>query len=134
MDVAEQIVVMNDGHVEQAGNPRDLYEHPSTEFVMSFIGPVNRRGALFIRPHDLELLRMPTHQAEEAMIERIVSLGFETRIELVLPDGQEIWAQMTKDETELLELTEGEIVYARPRRAKVFEANGEPRTDELAVA
>jgi sulfate transport system ATP-binding protein len=134
MDVAEQIVVMNDGRIEQAGRPRDLYEHPRTEFVMSFIGPVNRRGALFIRPHDLELLRMPAEQAEEAMIERIVSLGFETRVELVLEDGQEVWAQMTRDEAELLELAKGEIVYARPRRAKVFEANGEPRTDELAVA
>ena len=44
MDVAEQIVVMNDGAVEQAGNPTDLYEHPATEFVMSFVGPANRLG------------------------------------------------------------------------------------------
>jgi sulfate/thiosulfate transport system ATP-binding protein len=134
MDVAEQIVVMNDGHIEQAGKPGDLYEHPRTEFVMSFIGPVNRRGTLFIRPHDLEILRMPAPQAEEAMVQRIVHLGFEARVELLLGDGQELWAQMTRDEADLLELTEGEIVYARPRRAKVFEGNGEARTDELAVA
>jgi sulfate transport system ATP-binding protein len=68
------------------------------------------------------------------MIERIVRLGFEARVELVLPDGQQIWAQMTRDDAELEELAEGEIVYARPRRAKVFEPNGEPRTDELAAA
>jgi hypothetical protein len=68
------------------------------------------------------------------MIERIVNLGFETRIELLLPDDQELWAQMTRDEAELMELAEGAIVYARPRRARVFEANGEPRTDELAAA
>jgi sulfate transport system ATP-binding protein len=134
MDVAEQIVVMNNGHVEQAGSPHDLYEHPKTEFVMSFVGAVNRRGAMFIRPHDLEILRMPAPEAEEAMIERIVRLGFEARVELVLPDGQQIWAQMTRDDAELEELAEGEIVYARPRRAKVFEPNGEPRTDELAAA
>ena len=134
MDVAEQIVVMNDGRIEQAGKPNDLYEHPRTEFVMSFIGPVNRRGALFIRPHDLEILHVPAPQAEEAMIKRIVNLGFEARVELMLGDGQELWAQMTKDEAELLELVEGEIVFARPRRAKVFESNGEARTDELAVA
>src|SRR3954462_11342083 len=56
MDVAQQIVVMNDGRIEQAGAPEELYDHPNTEFVMGFVGPVNRRGAMFIRPHDLEIL------------------------------------------------------------------------------
>jgi sulfate transport system ATP-binding protein len=134
MDVAEQIVVMNDGRVEQAGSPTDLYEHPQTEFVMGFVGAVNRRGAMLIRPHDLEILRVPAAEAEEAMIERIVQLGFETRVELLLSDGQQIWAQMTRDAAELDELREGEIVYARPRRAKVFESNGEARTEELSAA
>ncbi len=134
MDVAEQIVVMNDGRIEQAGPPRDLYEHPRTEFVMGFVGPVNRRGALFIRPHDLEVLVAPALEAEEAMIERIVHLGFEARVELLLADGAQLWAQMTLAEAELMELTEGQIVYARPRRAKVFEPNGEPSTQELAAA
>jgi sulfate transport system ATP-binding protein len=101
---------------------------------MSFIGPVNRRGAMFIRPHDLELLHVPTPEAEEAMIERVVNLGFETRVELLLPDGEQLWAQMTRDEADLLELADGQIVYARPRRAKVFEANGDARTEELAPA
>src|SRR5262249_46272232 len=50
MDVAQQIVVMNKGGIEQAGSPQELYEHPATEFVMSFVGPVNRRGDSFIRP------------------------------------------------------------------------------------
>ena len=134
MDVAQQIVVMNDGRVEQAGSSEDLYEHPKTEFVMSFVGETNRRGSMFIRPHDLELLHVPSPDAEEAMIERIVNLGFETRVELLLPDGQELWAQMTRDEADLLELSENAIVYARPRRAKVFEPNGQPSTEELAAA
>jgi sulfate transport system ATP-binding protein len=134
MEVAGQIVVMNEGHVEQTGQPSDLYEHPKTEFVMGFVGPVNRRGAMFIRPHDLELLEFPAPEAEEAMIERIVNLGFEARVELLLADGEQLWAQMTRAEAELLELVDGQIVYARPRRAKVFEPNGEPRTDELASA
>jgi sulfate transport system ATP-binding protein len=134
MEVARQIVVMNEGRVEQTGQPNDLYEHPKTEFVMSFVGPVNRRGAMFIRPHDLELLLVPAPEAEEAMIERIVNLGFETRVELLLADGEQLWAQMTRDEAELMELADGQIVYARPRRAKVFEPNGESRTDELASA
>ena len=134
MDVAEQIVVMNEGRIEQSGAPRDLYDHPQTEFVMGFVGPVNRRGAMFIRPHDLEILTAPALEAEEAMIERIVHLGFEARVELLLADGEQLWAQMTLAEAELKELADGQIVYARPRRAKVFEPNGESRTDELAAA
>jgi sulfate transport system ATP-binding protein len=134
MDVAEQIVVMNEGRIEQSGAPRDLYDHPQTEFVMGFVGPVNRRGAMFIRPHDLEILMAPALEAEEAMIERIVHLGFEARVELLLADGEQLWAQMTLAEAELKELADGQIVYARPRRAKVFEPNGESRIDELAAA
>jgi sulfate transport system ATP-binding protein len=68
------------------------------------------------------------------MIERVVNLGFETRVELLLADGEQLWAQMTREEADLLELSDGQIVYARPRRAKVFEANGDPRTEELASA
>jgi sulfate/thiosulfate transport system ATP-binding protein len=134
MDVAEQIVVMNEGRIEQTGAPRDLYDHPKTEFVMGFVGPVNRRGALFIRPHDLEILAAPALEAEEAMIERMVHLGFEARVELLLADGEQLWAQMTLAEAELMELRDGQIVYVRPRRAKVFEPNGEPSTQELAAA
>ena len=134
MDVAEQIVVMNEGRIEQTGAPRDLYDHPKTEFVMGFVGPVNRRGALFIRPHDLEILAAPALEAEEAMVERIVHLGFEARVEVLLADGEQLWAQMTLAEAELMELRDGQIVYVRPRRAKVFEPNGEPSTQELAAA
>ena len=86
MDVAEQIVVMNDGGVEQAGAPRDIYEHPKTEFVMCFVGAVNKLGEEFIRPHDLEIAHIPEEGSAEAMIERIVHLGFEVRVELGLAD------------------------------------------------
>ena len=56
MDVADQIVVMNHGRIEQVGAPRELYEHPANEFVMSFIGPVNRLGDAWVRPHDIDIL------------------------------------------------------------------------------
>jgi sulfate transport system ATP-binding protein len=135
MDVAEQIVVMNDGHVEQAGAPRDLYEHPETPFVMSFVGPVNRLGSLFVRPHDVEIAHGPGTGSEEAMIERIVHLGFEVRVELVLGDGDGLWAQLTRNEVEQLELVEGQIVYVRPNRSRVFdELRSQPTTEELQVA
>ncbi len=134
MDVAEQIVVMNAGRIEQAGPPRELYEHPRTEFVMSFIGPVNRIGDLFVRPHDVEILHVPAPRAEEAMIERIVHLGFEVRVELLLADGDSLWAQLTQPDAELLELAEGQIVYVRPRRARIFERPDQPETVELRAA
>ena len=75
MDVAEQIVVMNEGRIEQTGRaPRPV--RPSEDRVRDGLRrAVNRRGALFIRPHDLEILQAPAHEAEEAMIERIVPLA-----------------------------------------------------------
>jgi len=69
MDVADQIVLMNHGQVEQAGGPRELYENPANEFVMGFVGPVNRIGESFVRPHDFELLLQPNGDgAQEAMV------------------------------------------------------------------
>ena len=120
MEVADRIAVMNKGVIEQVGGPRDLYEHPESEFVMSFIGPVNRVGDTWVRPHDLELLSYPSDGADEAMIERIVHLGFEVRIELTRADGEKLWAQVTRDRCEELELEENQIVYLRPQHERVF--------------
>ena len=120
MEVADRIVLVNEGQVEQIGKPRDLYEHPANEFVMGFIGPVNRLGDSFIRPHDLEIQLEPNSSTEEAMIERVVHLGFEVRVELVLASGAHVWAQVTRDDAERLELEESQLVYVRPHRTRVF--------------
>ena len=87
MDVAEQLVVMNEGRVEQSGSADDLYDHPANEFVMSFVGEVNRLGEHFVRPHDMEVVLDPDERTEEAMVQRIVALGFEIRVEFLLGDG-----------------------------------------------
>ncbi|HEX2128667.1 MAG TPA: TOBE-like domain-containing protein [Solirubrobacterales bacterium] len=135
MDVAEQIVVMNDGAVVQAGTPTDLYDHPATEFVMSFVGTANRIGSLLVRPHDVAISHVRSPSSEEAMIDRIVHLGFEVRVELTLADGNPLTAQLTRSQVEELELAERQIVYVLPSRAKVFDSNGaSPRTEELALA
>jgi sulfate/thiosulfate transport system ATP-binding protein len=141
MEVAEQIVVMNVGRVEQSGPPRELYEHPRSEFVMGFVGAVNRLGSLFVRPHDVEILQSPEPGADEAMIEHLVHLGFEVRVELVLGDGDGLWAQITQAEAEQLELEKGQIVYVRPSRGRVFDrddgkppGDGLPSTEELQAA
>jgi sulfate transport system ATP-binding protein len=122
MDVAGRIVVMDKGRIEQEGSPRELYEQPVNEFVMSFIGPVNRLGDAWVRPHDIDILLEPAEGASEAIIERIVHLGFEVRVELVRADGSRAWAQLPRDEVEQLELLDGQVVFARPRNARVFAA------------
>jgi sulfate transport system ATP-binding protein len=120
MEVADRIVVMNHGQVEQVGGPRDLYEHPSNAFVMGFVGPVTRLGDSFIRPHDVELRLEPNGTTSEAMIERLVHLGFEVRVDLVLQDGQRLLAQVSREDAEQLELHQGQIIFARPSRVRVF--------------
>jgi len=120
MDVAGQLVVMNEGRVEQSGTADDLYEHPANEFVMSFVGEVNRLGDDFVRPHDMEVVLDPDERTQEGMVQRIVTLGFEVRVELVLHDGTEVWAQLTRNELQRLELREGQIAYLRPIQAKSF--------------
>jgi sulfate transport system ATP-binding protein len=122
MEVAKQIVVMNAGRIEQTGSPRELYESPSNEFVMSFIGPVNRIGDAFVRPHDVEILAHDDGTAIEALIKRVVHLGFEVRVELTLPDGRDIWAQVTRSTAHELELQEGQILPVRLPRPRVFAA------------
>lgn len=114
MEVAEQIVVLNEGRIEQVGSPKELYERPANEFVMGFVGPVSELSGRWIRPHDVEILREPTDGAEEAMIDRVVHLGFEVRVELTLGDGETTWVQTTKGHAQELELTDGEIVWLRP--------------------
>jgi sulfate transport system ATP-binding protein len=120
MEVADQIAVMNHGVIEQVGGPRDLYEEPESEFVMSFVGPTTRFGGSWLRPHDLEILLLPSDEAAEAMIERVVHLGFEFRVELVRADREKVWAQLTRDQCEELELAVGQIVYVRPAAERVF--------------
>jgi sulfate transport system ATP-binding protein len=120
MEVADEVVVMNRGRVEQVAGPRELYERPANEFVMSFVGQVNRVGGAFVRPHDLELTLSPEPSSSEAMVERIVHLGFEVRVDLVRDDGEHLSVQLTRDEAERLELEVGQIAYIKPIRQTVF--------------
>jgi sulfate transport system ATP-binding protein len=113
MEVSDQIVVMNEGRIEQIGSPRELYAHPANGFVMGFVGPVTNVGGRFVRPHDIDIQLEPVQGGVEAMVERVAHLGFEVKVELALGDGQRIWAQTTVSQQEELELHEGQIVYIR---------------------
>jgi sulfate/thiosulfate transport system ATP-binding protein len=121
LELADAVVVMNKGRVEQVAPPRELYDEPANSFVMSFVGPVNRIGEAWVRPHDVEISFEPNGgSTREAQIERIVRLGFETRVELARDDGAQLHVQLTRDEADRLELERGDIVYVRTRRERTF--------------
>jgi sulfate transport system ATP-binding protein len=113
MQIADHIVLVNHGRVEQIGTPQDLYERPVNEFVLTFVGEATEFRGELVRPHDVVLSTLPEHGAEEALVERVAHLGFEVRVQLVLGDGRHFDAQITHDEAERLELAPGQIVYAR---------------------
>jgi sulfate transport system ATP-binding protein len=120
MDVADSVVVMNKGRVEQVAGPRELYDTPANEFVMSFVGQATRIDDAWVRPHDFELVLVPNGSTREAQVERVVHLGFEVRAELVRDDGESLAVQLTRDQAAQLELERGQIVYVRPTHTTVF--------------
>jgi sulfate/thiosulfate transport system ATP-binding protein len=113
MDVADRIAVLNDGAIEQAGAPRELYERPATPFVMGFLGPVTRLGADLVRPHDVAISPHADAGALQAQVVRVAHLGFEVRVELALDDGDDVSVQLSRGEADELELATGDIIYVR---------------------
>jgi sulfate transport system ATP-binding protein len=120
MEVADRIAVLNHGRIEQVGAPRDLYDRPESEFVLTFVGKTTRLGGELVRPHDLTVLTEPEPGCEEAMVERVTYLGWEVRIELVLGDGSPVQAQLPRDEAEQLELVRGDVVWLKGGRSHAF--------------
>ncbi|HEX2043851.1 MAG TPA: sulfate ABC transporter ATP-binding protein [Acidimicrobiales bacterium] len=112
MDVADEIVVINDGRVEQVGSPDELYDRPANDFVMSFLGPVTTLGGTLVRPHDLEILMSPHEGTVPARVTRLVRLGFEVRVDVVAGDEQ-LWVQVTRGEADRLDLSPGAEVHIR---------------------
>jgi sulfate transport system ATP-binding protein len=117
MEVSDRIAVMNEGQIEQVGSPREVYDAPASDFVMGFLGPVSKIDGKLVRPHDVTLMLEKTDDSIEAMVSRVVHLGFEVRIELELRNGETARAQLTRGQTEELELGRGDIVYVRPPAA-----------------
>jgi len=120
MDVASQIAVMNQGRVEQVGNPTQLYDEPASEFVMQFVGEANRLGDRWVRPHDLDVSPDPAPGGIEAQIGRITRYGFDARIELVAADGEPLLVQVTRERLEELELDRGQIVWVVAHHERAF--------------
>jgi sulfate transport system ATP-binding protein len=126
MDVADRIVVMAGGQVEQIGTPDDLYERPANDFVMSFLGPVTKLDGQLIRPHDLTLVAPGTEGSVKATIIRVARLGFEIRVECQV-DGadpkdptSELWVQLTRGEAESLSLVTGGSIGIRANKRPIL--------------
>jgi sulfate transport system ATP-binding protein len=125
MEVADSVVVMHKGRIEQEGPPRELYDNPANRFVMSFVGPVSELGDALVRPHDIEIRHAPNGTTQAAVVERIVHLGFEVRVILSLDSGEQLTAQLTRDEAAELGIDQGSAVFVRPRATRRF-AEPEP--------
>jgi sulfate/thiosulfate transport system ATP-binding protein len=121
MEISDEIAVINHGRLEQVGSPRELYDNPASEFVMTFVGDAQSLGDVLVRPHDIELLHEPTDGAVEAMIVRVTLLGRDAKVELHDTNGSEILALMTRDAFDEAGFWRGQNVWVNPRRERIFE-------------
>lgn len=150
LDVADRIVIMNNGKIEQIGTPSEVYEHPVSPFVYDFLGNVNlfhgrldqgklilgsaqldapeylhaadKEAVGYVRPHHLSVERKkPSDDAIEAKVYFIHSIGPKWHIELRRTNSDEyVEVELNKEEYMQLNLVVGEVVYVRPREMKVF--------------
>lgn len=145
MEVSDELVVMNQGRVEQVGSPAEIYDNPATPFVMSFIGPVNvlsssaslfqRNGItatqskVYLRPHDVVVQTTPGDETIAARVDRLIHLGWEIQIELRLEDQQVITVNLDREQFDRLNLTPQQQVYVKPKQDKSFVVK--PVSDKL---
>lgn len=141
MEIADEIVVMNEGRVEQVGSPQSLYDNPKNPFVMGFIGPVNvLRGdriapivnghqppsnqQVLIRPHDIRISLAPDVNTQPAIVRRVIYMGWDVQVELSLANDSVIQATLNSDEFRELGLSRQQKVYLSLKQTKTFsEAN-----------
>jgi sulfate/thiosulfate transport system ATP-binding protein len=113
LEVADEIVVINDGRIEQIGSPDALYDDPANEFVMRFLGPVTQLGTDLVRPHDVELVPAEPGDAVAGTVGRVVRVGFEVRVEVATAD-QVVLVTMTRTQFMALGLEVGSPAWLRP--------------------
>jgi sulfate/thiosulfate transport system ATP-binding protein len=160
LEVADRIVVVNRGRIEQVGTPGEVYDHPATPFVYQFLGNVNlfegritrgiadvsgRRLAApehdnavnalataYVRPHDIDVAVQASENAVPATVDHAVALGSVVRLELSRKDnGEVVEVEIPRDRYEGLKIAHGDLVYLAPRRARFFL---KPTTNDPAIA
>jgi sulfate/thiosulfate transport system ATP-binding protein len=113
LEVADEIVVVNNGRVEQVGTPDQLYDEPANDFVMRFLGPVTQLGGELVRPHDLHLHPTDPGGAVRGRVDRVTRVGFEVRVDVVV-GGQRVLVTMTRTQQQSLGLAVGDELWVRP--------------------
>lgn len=111
LEVADEIVVISHGRVEQVGSPDELYDSPQSEFVMSFLGPVTQLGNHLVRPHDIDILT-PTDEAQPStngVVRRVSRVGFQVNVEVETPT-QKVLVTTTRPHFRSLNIAEGSAV------------------------
>jgi sulfate transport system ATP-binding protein len=113
MEIADRLVILNEGRIEQAGTPDAMYDKPANDFVQGFLGPITTLNGVACRPHDIELCQ--PGQGVSATVTDVVRLGFEVRVVVVDGEGTSSWVQLTHDDAQRLNLVVGEHVSLRAR-------------------
>ena len=117
MEIADRLVILNEGRIEQTGKPSFVYDHPSTDFVAGFLGPITTLWGISYRPHELEL-SLDGDEGEKATVTDVVRLGFEVRVVLTNQTGESSWVQLTHDQAKALNPSIGQRYVVRPRSAR----------------
>ncbi|MEO8296484.1 MAG: sulfate ABC transporter ATP-binding protein [Burkholderiales bacterium] len=145
MEVADRIVVMNEGRIEQVGTPDEVYDRPATPFVLQFLGDVNlfhgRTGATghtpggaaedvsYVRPHELDIVSEGDEGSWGATLSQALTLGPVTRLEFKRDDGSYVDVELTRQRwlalRDSLQLATGSRAFLKPRRVTRFIAGGE---------
>jgi len=113
LEVADEIVVINEGRIEQVGSPDELYDSPANNFVMSFLGPVTALNGKLVRPHDLELHTNQVPDAVRGTIERVTRIGFEVRLDVTV-GNENVLVTMTRSQFQAHGLAVGATVWVVP--------------------
>ena len=129
LEVADEIVVINEGRVEQVGTPDQLYDEPASDFVMSFLGEVTHLAGMALRPHDIDVESSPRLAgAVEGTISRLVRVGFEVRLTVLTLDGDAVSVVLTRAHARAHGLVEGSTVWLSPAAG----ASAVPRMQAVA--
>jgi len=112
LEVADEIVVINEGRVEQIGSPEDLYDTPANDFVMSFLGEVTRLNGQLVRPHDVDISTRPILAgAMQGTVSRFLRVGFDVRLTALTENGEEVTVVLTRNHAQALGIEEGATVW-----------------------
>ena len=152
LELADRVVVMNEGQIEQIGAPDEVFHNPRTEFVMNFLGHVNLFGGrvedgkvlfstlaldsprhaqlpnqpvkVFVRPHDFEVNTHSNGQVNiRATVSRVHSAGPNARLQLVAESGESLSVELSQERFRSLGIRTGTQVFLTPRDVKVFVAD-----------